>query len=73
MALDLRLTENAISLILNEKRQPRFDTLLSIANYLEVDIRDCFNKTIENDQAQLVNEIIESFEIAREKLHKLKR
>ena len=47
------VTENAISMIINNKRQPRFDLLLQIAMTLDVDIRELFKSTKET-----VNETI---------------
>lgn len=44
------VTENAISMIANEKRQPRFDLLLQIAETLDVDVRDLFNPTKNADK-----------------------
>ncbi|MCD8400319.1 helix-turn-helix transcriptional regulator [Tenacibaculum finnmarkense] len=38
-------TENAISMILNNKRQPRFELLLKIAGVLNVDIKELFVST----------------------------
>ncbi|MCG8207062.1 helix-turn-helix transcriptional regulator [Tenacibaculum finnmarkense genomovar finnmarkense] len=38
-------TENAISMILNNKRQPRFELLLKIADVLDVDIKELFVST----------------------------
>ncbi|MBE7653526.1 helix-turn-helix transcriptional regulator [Tenacibaculum finnmarkense] len=38
-------TENAISMILNNKRQPRFELLLKIADVLNVDIKELFVST----------------------------
>lgn len=45
MAERLKITENAFSLIVNEKRQPRYELLLKIAQELDVDIRDLFKPT----------------------------
>ncbi len=47
LAEKVDITENAISLIINDKRQPRFDLLLQMAETLNVDIRDLFNPTKE--------------------------
>lgn len=49
LAQILNVTENSISLILNNKRQPRFETLLDIAKVLDVDIRDLFLPTKETE------------------------
>ncbi len=49
LASRLNVTENAISLISNGKRQPRFELLSQIAEILDVDIRDLFHST--KDQA----------------------
>ncbi len=42
LAATVGVTENAISMIINNKRQPRFELLLQIAETLNVDIRDLF-------------------------------
>lgn len=47
LAQELGVTENSISLILNNKRQPRFETLADIAKVLDVDIRELFLSTKE--------------------------
>lgn len=39
------ITENALSMIANGKRQPRFELLLQIANELDVDVRELFHST----------------------------
>ncbi len=49
MAHTLGITENALSMIINGKRQPRFQLLGEIAEYLDVDIKDLFYSTKEND------------------------
>ena len=45
LASTVNITENAMSLIVNGKRQPRFELLSLIAQALEVDIRDLFHPT----------------------------
>jgi transcriptional regulator with XRE-family HTH domain len=45
LAEHLGITENSVSLILNNKRQPRFETLSDIASYLKVDVRELFIST----------------------------
>ncbi|MDD3772108.1 MAG: helix-turn-helix transcriptional regulator [Weeksellaceae bacterium] len=47
LAKELNITENAFSLIVNGKRQPRFELLAEIAKYLDVDIRELFVPTKE--------------------------
>ncbi|MGB0869982.1 MAG: helix-turn-helix domain-containing protein [Flavobacteriales bacterium] len=47
LAQTLNVTENLISLNQNNKRQPRFETLIDISKALDVDIRDLFNPTKE--------------------------
>lgn len=49
LAKELNITENAFSLIVNGKRQPRFELLADIAKILDVDIRDLFVPTKETD------------------------
>ena len=43
LAEKVDVTENAISLIANGKRQPRFELLMDIANVLDVDLKELFN------------------------------
>ncbi|WP_319589655.1 helix-turn-helix transcriptional regulator [uncultured Draconibacterium sp.] len=50
MASRLDITENAFSLIINGKRQPRFELLQLIAEKLDVDIRELFIPTKEEKQ-----------------------
>lgn len=45
LAEKVDVTENAISMIINNKRQPRFDLLSQIAEVLDVDIRELFIPT----------------------------
>lgn len=45
LAEKIGVTENSLSLIVNEKRQPRYETLLQIAEVLNVDIRELFKPT----------------------------
>lgn len=45
LALRVGITENALSMIINGKRQPRFELLIAIAKTLDVDIRDLFEPT----------------------------
>ncbi len=45
LADKLGVTENAISLIRKEKRQPRFELLQQIAYVLDVDVRELFQST----------------------------
>lgn len=45
LARIMGLTENAVSLIVNGKSQPRYETLAEIAKVLDVDIRELFKKT----------------------------
>lgn len=49
LAEKVEVTENAISMIVNNKRQPRFELLIQIADILEVDIKDLFNSTKNNE------------------------
>ncbi len=48
LAERVEVTGNALSLIINGKRQPRFELLSKIAETLEVDIRDLFVPTKED-------------------------
>lgn len=50
VAEKLEITENSFSLIANEKRQPRYETLAQIADTLGVDIRDLFQPTKPENQ-----------------------
>ena len=50
---DLGITENSFSLIINEKRQPRYETLKQIADRLDVDIRDLFEPTKRKEAIEL--------------------
>ncbi len=59
----LGVTPNSISLIINGKRQPRFETLIDIANYLGVDVGDLFVRTKERSNQDIAREIEE---LARE-------
>lgn len=43
------ITENALSLIINGKRQPRFELLVEIAKALDVDVRELFIPTKEDE------------------------
>ncbi|MAO10015.1 MAG: transcriptional regulator [Flavobacteriaceae bacterium] len=47
LAEKVDVTENAISLIANGKRQPRFELLMDIANVLDVDLKELFKTTKE--------------------------
>ena len=47
LAEKVDVTENAISLIANGKRQPRFELLMDIANVLDVDLTELFKTTKE--------------------------
>ncbi|MDP2687787.1 MAG: helix-turn-helix transcriptional regulator [Aequorivita sp.] len=49
LAHKVGVTETALSMIINGKRQPRFELLTKIAMVLDVDIRDLFNSTKDND------------------------
>ncbi len=53
LAEKLSITENALSLIVNGKRQPRFELLLKIAKELDVDVRELFQPTKETTQEQV--------------------
>ena len=53
LAEKVDITENAISMIINNKRQPRFELLLEIAETLDVDIRDLFNSTKNTDTEKI--------------------
>lgn len=44
------ITENALSMIINGKRQPRFELLIEISKVLDVDVRELFVPTKEDDQ-----------------------
>lgn len=45
LAFRIGITENALSLIINGKRQPRFELLAEIAKDLDVDIRELFESS----------------------------
>lgn len=47
LALSVGITENALSMISNGKRQPRFELLIQIASALDVDVKDLFVSTKE--------------------------
>lgn len=49
LAEKLNVSENTISFIATGKTQPRFELLSQIAEVLNVDIKDMFNSTIENE------------------------
>lgn len=53
LSLKLGITENALSMIVNGKRQPRFELLLQIAQMIDVDVRDLFNSTKETATEKL--------------------
>mgnify|MGYP003589724311 CR=1 FL=1 len=50
LALKVNITENALSMIINGKRQPRFELLIEISNVLDVDVRELFIPTKEDEQ-----------------------
>ena len=63
LAQRLEMTETSISRMLNGLQYPKIETLLNIANALNVDIRDLFNSTttttatplyIKNDKGDFV-------------------
>lgn len=45
LAESVEVSETAISMIIQGKRQPRFELLLKIAAFLDVDIRELFHST----------------------------
>ena len=45
LAFRTDVTENAISMIINNKRQPRFELLVKISTTLDIDIKDLFIST----------------------------
>lgn len=47
------VTENAISMISNNKRQPRFELLAEIAETLNVDVKELFHSTKEDENETL--------------------
>ena len=49
LAKKLNVSENTISFISTGKTQPRFELLSQIAEELDVDIKDLFNSTKENE------------------------
>ena len=49
LAEKLNVSENTVSFIANGKQQPRFELLKNIADVLEVDIRELFKSTKDND------------------------
>lgn len=62
------ITENAISMIINDKRQPRFNLLLQIAEVLDVDIRDLFYSTKDNSTKDIINNIKQDLSVLESKL-----
>lgn len=66
LANRLDITENAVSLIINGKRQPRFELLKEIAEILDVDIRDLFVPTKESAIEVLYIETEEGFKAVGE-------
>lgn len=68
LAKELEMTENAFSLIVNAKRQPRYNVLIKIAKALDVDVRDLFISTkVGATKEELMSEI----ELRWEKLKEL--
>lgn len=49
LAAELNVSENTISFISTGKTQPRFELLSQIAKVLDVDIKDMFNSTKDNN------------------------
>lgn len=49
LAEKLNVSENTISFISTGKTQPRFELLSQIAEVLDIDIKDMFNSTKENE------------------------
>lgn len=50
LSVKVGVTENALSMIINGKRQPRFELLIDISKELNVDVRELFVPTKEDDQ-----------------------
>jgi len=50
LSSQVNITENALSMIINGKRQPRFELLIEIAKYLDVDVRELFVPTKEEEK-----------------------
>lgn len=60
------IRQASISNILNEKHFPKYETLLEIANALDVDVRELFVPTRERTRDDLLNEIERLAREARE-------
>ena len=56
LAIEMEVSENTISKIVNGKTFPRPDLLLRIANFLEVDIRELFEPTKPMSELSLKNQ-----------------
>jgi transcriptional regulator with XRE-family HTH domain len=57
IAQNIGITENAFSLIVNGKRQPRYELLIKIAKALDVDIKELFISTKEKTAKEIIQDM----------------
>jgi len=71
LSLKVDVTENAISMIINNKRQPRFELLVKIATALDVDIRELFNSTKpQKSPKEILRDAINNLEVVYTEIDK---
>ena len=71
LAAKVGVTENAISMIINNRRQPRFELLLNMANALDVDIRELFNPTkLQKTPQEILRDAINNLEVVYAEIDK---
>lgn len=69
LAESVQITETSMSRIINGDQQPRFDLLVNIANTLDVDIRDLFYPTKEEENpTEALQKVIDELERIKGKL-----
>lgn len=69
LAETVGITETSLSRIINGDQQPRFELLLQIAEALDVDIRDLFIPTKENENpTEALQKVIDELERIKGKL-----
>jgi transcriptional regulator with XRE-family HTH domain len=69
LAETVGITETSLSRIINGDQQPRFELLLQIAEALDVDIRELFNATKEEQNpTEALQKVIEELERIKGKL-----
>jgi len=69
LAETVGITETSLSRIINGDQQPRFELLLQIAKALDVDIRDLFIPTKENENpTEALQKVIDELERIKGKL-----